>query len=87
MRPEGFENPYKAEQFRKPEATATFTWRDIIERRHQSFEEGANHMVELLRKMGQHLSIKDQRSQVEIDSLAHEEPIIPGTWVFIEDEG
>ena len=50
MRPEGFENPYKAEQFRKPEATATFTWRDIIERRHQSFEEGADHMEELLLK-------------------------------------
>ena len=76
MRPEGFENLYP-EDFRngKPYGSARI-WEDC-----------ADYMVEILRKMGTHLTAEDHADPMyQLYFHTGQEPILPGTWVFIPDE-
>lgn len=81
-RPEGWKNCFYVETHRVGDTIyGNF---DCV--RASAFEAGADAMLEALRKEGQHFSKIDIKSEYEIETRQFNNPVIPGTWVFIPDE-
>ena len=80
MRPDGWENPHREEMFSSEylNKKRTHTGRDIIQRREQSFEAGADAMLKKLRAMGNSAGGRVFGKEAELRGN--------GVWVFIPEE-